>query len=329
MSTPADAAGTTCAGCGAQLGPSMLACPACRRLVHAARLQELAAAAREATERGDAGAALAAWREAHDLLPPQARQRAVVAERIAALSATVGAAPAARPRTPWGWIVFAIAAVAGKGKLLLAGLTKATTILSMLLAFGVYWTQWGWRFAAGFVLSIFVHEMGHVAALRRYGIAATAPMFLPGIGAVVRFRQGMAPAEEARVGLAGPVWGGVGAALTYAVALATSSPLGLAVAHTAAWVNLFNLLPIVPLDGGRGFQALDRAQRVAMLVVIIGAYWATGNGLLVLLVLGAIYRLVGPPGPGDERAAVEYAALVAGLAVLAHAAGPNAGSTPL
>jgi Zn-dependent protease len=290
--------------------------------VHATRLRELAAAARAAIERGDHVAALASWREVRDLLPPESRQHAVVGARIAALSATVdaGRPPQARPRTPWGWIVLAIAAVAGKGKLLLLGLTKGGTLLSMLLAFGVYWTQWGWRFAAGFVLSIFVHEMGHVAALRRYGIAATAPMFLPGIGAVVRFRQGMAPVEEARVGLAGPLWGGVAAVVVYVVAVANGSPLGLAIAHVGAWVNLFNLVPIVPLDGGRGFQALDRTQRLVMVAVIVAAYWVTSNGLLLLLLLGALYRVVGPPGPGDERAAMQYGALVAALGVLCHAA---------
>ena len=71
-----------------------------------------------------------------------------------------------------------------KGKLLLFGLSKGTTFLSMLAALGVYWTLWGWKFALGFVLSIYVHEMGHVAAMKRFGLAATAPMFIPGFGAL-------------------------------------------------------------------------------------------------------------------------------------------------
>ena len=70
-----------------------------------------------------------------------------------------------------------------KGKLLLFGLSKGTTFFSMLAAIGVYWTIWGWKFALGFVLSIYIHEMGHVAAMRRFGLAATAPMFIPGFGA--------------------------------------------------------------------------------------------------------------------------------------------------
>ncbi len=101
-----------------------------------------------------------------------------------------------------------------KGKLLLLGLTKASTLFSMILSLGVYWQVFGWKWALGVVASIYVHEMGHVAMLRRYGIPATAPMFLPGIGAVIRSR--FYPTDvvaEARVGLAGPIWG-LGAAFT-------------------------------------------------------------------------------------------------------------------
>src|ERR1051326_5804830 len=76
-----------------------------------------------------------------------------------------------------------------KGKLLLLGLTKMSTLLSMLAMFGTYWFAYGWPFAAGLVLSIYVHEMGHVIALRRYNIAATAPMFIPFFGAFVRMKQ--------------------------------------------------------------------------------------------------------------------------------------------
>src|SRR5207237_9867331 len=96
---------------------------------------------------------------------------------------------------------FIAAFVLTKGKFLLLGLTKASTFFSMFLALGVYWTVWGWKFALGLVLSIYVHEMGHVAALRRFGIRARAPMFIPGVGAIVRSQQRPAnPIEDSRVG---------------------------------------------------------------------------------------------------------------------------------
>src|SRR4029079_16405953 len=114
----------------------------------------------------------------------------------------------------------------GKGKQLLLGFSKAGTVLTMLLSFGAYWALWGWKFAAGLVLSIYVHEMGHVAALRRFGIPATAPMFIPGLGAFVRLKQPPATAiEDARVGLAGPRWGLGATIVAAALGAATGAPV--------------------------------------------------------------------------------------------------------
>src|SRR6202140_3907391 len=91
-----------------------------------------------------------------------------------------------------------------KGKLVLLGLTKLNTLLSMLVSIGFYWALYGWKFGLGFVLSIYVHEMGHVMALARYGIPASPPMLIPGFGAFVRLKAYPAlPGEDARVGLAG------------------------------------------------------------------------------------------------------------------------------
>jgi len=310
-----------CAGCGQALPPSQLACPSCHRLVHAERLRTLAATASAHADDRPSDA-LAAWREARELLPAGSRQRAVIDERIADLSTRVDAGPAPPARRAaggWGWLAATAALIAGKGKLFLAALTKASTLLSMLLAFGVYWTAWGWAFAAGFVGSIFVHEMGHVAALRRFGIRATLPMFLPGVGAVVRVQQGMAPSEEARVGLAGPLWGCGAAVVALAVSTAIGSPLWAAIAHTGAWVNLFNLLPIVPLDGGRGFRALDRGQRLATLPAIAAAWYATHDGILVLLLLVAGARALESTATfRDAKAYAQYVGVVLVLSLVLH-----------
>jgi len=206
-----------------------------------------------------------------------------------------------------------------KGKLLLLGLTKAGTLLSMVLAFGAYWTLWGWRFALGFVASIYVHEMGHIAALNRLGIKATPPMFIPGIGAIVRLKQyPVSPRENARVGLAGPIWG-LGAALAaYAVFLGTGNQTWGAIAQVGAWINLFNLLPVWQLDGARGFHALIRPQRWIAVAILAGMWLVTREGLLVLLCLaGAFAAWRGEvPDEGDDRALVEYGALAITLALL-------------
>jgi Zn-dependent protease len=215
---------------------------------------------------------------------------------------------------------FLVLAALGKGKLLLLGLTKSTTLLTMLLSMGVYWTAWGWRFALGLVLSIYVHEMGHVAALQRYGIKATPPMFIPGFGAMVRLNQYPAnPAEDARVGLAGPLWGLGAAVVCYGVFLATASPFWAAIARAGAWINLFNLLPIWQLDGGRGFSALSSGQRFVLVAAIAAAWFGTGEGLLVLLGMVGLVRAFGSQGARepDQGVLAQFLVLVLALSALA------------
>ena len=281
-------------------------------------------------------------------MPPDSRQSQQIAAKLAALGQGLEAQPdpATRPEPGTRWArVLAPLGVAGlvlwkfkflvvlafsKIKLLLLGLTKAKTLFSMLLSFGVYWTAWGWRFAAGLLLAMYVHEIGHVAALRRLGIRATAPMFIPGLGAFVRMEQYPADAhEDARVGLAGPVWGLAATLVAYGVWTTTTSPLWGAITRASAWLNLFNLLPVWQLDGGRGMRALSRPERWGIAAVMAAALIATGEGLLILLLIAAVVRAVsGEPGPGDRRALTEYAVLVAALAALSTIQLPELAATP-
>jgi Zn-dependent protease len=318
-----------CQTCGGEIAESLLACPACGTLVHAATLKQLAEVAAEARAAGDTTGALAAWRQALELLPGGTRQREVVAATIDSLgreldqpSAVTGPAPqsGSRSRVATGAAgLGAIGLLLSKLKLVLLGLTKLGTLASMLLAFSVYWTLWGWRFALGFVASIYIHEMGHVAALSRLGIKATAPMFIPGIGAVVRLKQyPVTPREDARVGLAGPIWGLVAAAAAYAIFRATDSQTWGAIAQVGAWINLFNLLPVWQLDGARGFRALSRAERWGVVAIVAAMWLATREGLLVLLFLTAGYAALRgqAQAEGDRRAAFEFGALVVVLSLM-------------
>src|SRR5262249_45574345 len=151
--------------------------------------------------------------------------------------------------------------------------TKISTLATMLLSLGVYWTAWGWKFALGVVVSIYIHEIGHVSALQRLGIRASAPMFVPGFGAFVRLEQHpTSEAQDAQVGLAGPLWGLGATLLASAAFLASGAGALAAIAQWSARINLFNLLPIWQLDGSRGFRALSRAQRWVVLAVI-GVLW--------------------------------------------------------
>src|SRR5207244_1595879 len=215
---------SVCAQCGTQIAPALLACPSCRLLVYAEELKRLAATADGAEQAGDPSAALAAW-------PAGAKHGSGLGKGAAG----VGALGALLFK-----FKFALMFVLTKAKLLLFGLTKAGTFFSMLLSASLYWTMWGWKFAVGVVLSIYIHEMGHVQALQRYGIKATAPMFIPGFGDVIRLKQYPANArEDARVGLAGPLWG-LGAYLSaYIVYSATGIGGWCAIAHFTGWVDLF------------------------------------------------------------------------------------------
>jgi Zn-dependent protease len=141
--------------------------------------------------------------------------------------------------------------------LLLPKLKLLTTAGTALVSVAAYSLFWGWQFAAGFVVLLFVHEMGHVIQLRREGIKASAPMFIPFLGAAIFARSlGDNALAEARVGLAGPVLGSLGAAVVAVVAVLTGSDLLLALAYVGFLINLFNLLPVLPLDGGRAMAAM-------------------------------------------------------------------------
>jgi len=320
---------------------ALLACPSCHRLVHADELKRLAAAAERATQAGDRSSALAAWRETLDLLPGDSTQHELISARILELSRAIDREPRVANRTSrvgtsaagldaLGALLlkfkFALIFLLTKAKLLLLGLTKASTFFTMLLSAGVYWTIWGWKFALGVVLSIYVHEMGHVQALQRYGIKATAPMFIPGVGAVVRLKQYPADRrEDARVGLAGPIWGLGAAAVAYGVYRATGSAIWGAIAHFGAWVNLFNLLPVWQLDGGRGFRALTRGQRW-IAAAVIGSMWLlTGEGLLALLGIAAVASagFAEAADQPDPTILVQYGVLVVVLSLLSWSAVPT------
>lgn len=325
-----------CDACGAELSARLLVCPSCRRLVHATELNALAQQANELQGKGDLSAALALWRRALELLPPHTRQWQDVDDRIKAMSAQVdGGAPAGKPG-PKGnklgaglGIAGIVVALLSKAKFLLVGLTKLPTLLSMFVAFGAYWALWGWRFALGFVLCIYVHEIGHVAALRRYGISATAPMFIPGLGAFVRLNQRPATArEDARVGLAGPLWGLAATAVCLAVGFAADAKVFFALAHASAWINLFNLLPLASLDGSRGFASLQRAQRIAVAATFGVGWLVAKDGLLVLLAAVAAWRSFDKTSPAepDSRGLALFIGLIVALVAVGLAAASMGGA---
>lgn len=164
--------------------------------------------------------------------------------------------------------------VAGKAALLGKALfvfAKFKTALTMVISVAAYALFWGWSFALGFVLLMFVHEMGHVVALRMQGVKASAPMFIPFLGAFVTIEgEQRSVAQEAVSALAGPVVGMLGAGAVLGVAESTGSEFLRALAYTGFLLNLFNLFPVLPLDGGRVAGALHPAIWIAGMVGAVG-----------------------------------------------------------
>ena len=174
-----------------------------------------------------------------------------------------------------------------KGLLLLLPKVKLfTTSATMLVSVAAYALIWGWSFAAGFVLLLLVHEMGHVIQLRREGIKASAPMFIPFLGALVAMKEmPKDAAAEARVGLAGPVLGSLGALVPLGLWAVTGNELFQALAFVGFFLNLFNLLPVLPLDGGRAMAALSPWMWLVGYGLLVAATIAFPNPIMLLILL--------------------------------------------
>jgi Zn-dependent protease len=179
----------------------------------------------------------------------------------------------------------------GKAALLLLPKAKVlTTSASMLVSIAAYSLLWGWKFAVGFVLLLLVHEMGHVIQLRREGIEASAPMFIPFLGAAVMAKSlGNDATAEARVGLAGPILGTLGTLALLPVAISTGEDFWYALTFTGLFLNLFNLLPVVPLDGGRAMAALSPWMWFVGLFAMALLTFAFPNPIIILILLVAAY----------------------------------------
>ena len=194
--------------------------------------------------------------------------------------------------------------------LLLPKLKVLTTASSMLLSVAAYALLWGPAFGAGFVALLFVHEMGHFIQLRREGVRPSWMVFIPFLGAAVGARSlGGSALAEARVGLAGPILGTLGAAAVAAVGLGGGGEFWLALAFTGFLLNLFNLLPVVPLDGGRAMAAMAPWMWFVGFGVVLVLVFVMPNPVLILIaVLGGfdLYRRWRERKRGTEGNAAYY-----------------------
>jgi Zn-dependent protease len=206
---------------------------------------------------------------------------------------STAALPAAPRPSAWRRVLGPLAVVGaflfkfGKVALLFLGKAKfLATSLSMLLSIGAYALIWGWKFAVGFVALLFAHEMGHYIQLRREGVKPSGMLFIPFLGAVVGTRSlGGSALAEARVGLAGPILGTLACLALVPIAVATDEPFWRALAFTGFFLNLFNLIPLVPFDGGRAMAAMAPWMWFVGLGGMVAFFFLFPNPVLILFIL--------------------------------------------
>lgn len=230
-----------------------------------------------------------------------------------------------KPPHPWAKRLGPLAPLAvllTKGKTLLFALFKLKFLFSFAAFLGIYWALYGAWFGIGFAVMILLHEMGHFVEVKRRGLPAEMPVFLPGLGAYVKW-QGLGVSTEARafVALAGPAAGLLAALVAAALFWQTGNPLWAALAHTGAWLNLLNLIPVWMLDGAGAILPLDKVGRASLLVFTGLLFWWSGQVMLLLLAAGFAWQLYRKEIPTDGSVTVQlyFAGLLAALAWLLHA----------
>jgi Zn-dependent protease len=292
-------------------------------MVHAAQLEQLAAQAQAHEQRRELVAAGENWQAALALLPADSSQAAWVRAKLAELSASVGKTHAEPPAPSWTRRLGPLAPLAVlllKGKFLLS-LLKLKFLLSFATFAGLYWALYGPRFGIGMAVLVLVHELGHFIAVKRRGLHAELPFFIPGFGAYVRWAGGGVTAQtRAFVSLAGPLAGLIGSAFCGAVWLQTQEGLWIGLAGFSALLNLLNLIPVWTLDGRHAMAAIDRPGRIAIAVaaVVFAAY--LDQPLALLVAAGAAYRAFDkdlPDIPPDYRITGYFIILVGVLAYFA------------
>ena len=164
-----------------------------------------------------------------------------------------------------------------------------TVVGSAFVSVAAYALIWGWQFGLGFVLLLFVHELGHVAVAKKQGLPVSAPVFIPFMGALILMKEMPQNAwKEAQIALGGPILGSLGAAACWAAGAAMDSDLLMALAYVGFFLNLFNLIPVLPLDGGRAIGAVHPVFWVlgAAVLVVAAVLWLSPAILIIVALLG-------------------------------------------
>lgn len=298
-----------CPACSHWLPDGTLACPDCQALVYSQYLGQVASQAQQLEQQQKWPEARDRWRSALTWLPTETAQAETLRNHIAQIETRLQAADDQKARWTKKLGPFApVALFLLKAKSALFLLFKLKFLLSMFAFFGIYWAIYGWRFALGFTFALLIHEMGHYVAVKRRGLEADLPFFMPGMGAYVRwYGAGVSREDLAAISLAGPMFGLTIGLVYFAVWMLFHAPVFVVLAYFTVWVNFINLFPMFGLDGAQATYALSRIQRglVAMTCIVFFALTVQGGELMgpsthwifLIVGLGMLWRTAGNDVP--------------------------------
>ena len=295
-----------CPSCGHSLVLGATACPECHTLIYGADLNALAHDAKALEAKGDYAQAREVWNRSLPLLPPDSKQAEWIHDHVRALEVAQAGReeaaarqnhPIARKLGP----LAPLAIVLAKSKGLLLALFKLKFLFSFFWFIVLYAAFFGWRFGVGIAVSILVHEMGHYIDIKRRGLPAEMPVFLPGLGAYVQWdAMGVTKRQRAQISLAGPLAGWIAAGCCYWLYAHTHQPVWAALARTGAVLNVLNLIPVWFLDGAKAVDALGMVERLGLLAVALGLWLYTQQGIFFLVGAGIGWRLFTKDKPTED-----------------------------
>jgi Zn-dependent protease len=315
----------TCRRCASDLPQGALVCEKCQALVHADQLEQLASEAKSLEAQRDFRQAREKWLLGLPLLPMNSRQADWIRQHANSLHVIADELQPPPPENKWAQKlgpVGPLAILLAKGKFLLTTVFKLKFLLSFVAFFGFYWAAFGAKFGIGFAVLILIHEMGHFIDIKRRGLPADMPVFLPGFGAYVRWQAlGVSIEDQAAISLAGPLAGFFASLACAWLWVQTHDHLWAALTYSGAWLNLLNLIPVWMLDGGHAARALSKNQRFILLLASLGLWWALDEKLFLLLAVGAGYQafFAGnlPPRP-SHFTLIYFIFVMAALGVIIH-----------
>ena len=278
------------------LAPGALACDRCHALVHSQELDQLAKEAKTLESKGELPMARDRWLMGLPLLPPGSKQADWIQAHARELESKFNA-KLAPPPPENNWAkklgpVGVLALMLAKAKTLLLFAVKLKFLLSLAAFIGVYWTLYGRAFGIGFAVLILIHEMGHFIDVKRRGLPAEMPVFLPGFGAYVKWQAlGVSVETRAAVSLAGPLAGLIASVVCALIWSQTGDRVWAALARSSAWLNVLNLIPVWMLDGGQAAQALGRIERLLIAAAAVALWLLLGEKVFILVALGAGLRM--------------------------------------